>query len=980
MNAYDPSSAAPPHPGDDNVVRLLDQSYDPPAVPAEFADRVRQRMLAVAAVGRISNPSHDSVGRISNPSSTPRRPSIFPRRVAWVAAAAALLASIAAGFQFFSNHRDAGDGSSVRSRSHEDGPGALDRRTTARPRPVTPAVPVLLPGQSLATNAKERRRVQLPDGSALYLNENTAVRCDAERKITLKRGEVFVEVEPRPSSNTDATFVVQTPKRDVTALGTKFIVRADDAGTNVAVTQGKVKVSDFDGVLSAGQQLLADTTKISIAPRASFLLEWARDLMTVAEGVLVPAARFQGGALVVVDPNGQEATLTLRGFHLDVHIEDGYARTTIDQTYFNHLASRQEGTFYFPLPPDASLSRLAMYVDGNLMEGGMVERNEGRAIFESIVRRQKDPALLEWVDGNTFKMRVFPLEGCQEKRIVLSYTQKLNGLYGKAPYRFPGGHSLEEVGKWSFHARIKDGAATAWQCETHTLHATTDKNDLVLDAEARGVHLGRDVVLGLTDVNTGLSALDAAKFAEARHDNARYLQVRLRPDLHHDAKRERRDWLFVVETSAERDPLLARTQIEIVRKLLSQAEHTDTFTVVAASARPQFLTTELRPVTAENIAAAVAFLEKQKLIGALDLERALEAAAPLVKDKKNLHVVHIGCGLTSIGERRPEVLARRIPAGASYIGVAVGKKWNRTFMKLAAEKTGGYLTQINPDEQVAWKVFELYSTLNTPRLLGVKVADADGKLTFLCHSTAVAQGEELCAVARSTEADGPLPEKLIVTGTLGGKDYRRELKVEQIKKDADYLPRTWGRLEVERLIAQGAEQNKAALIALSKSLYVMTPFTSLIVLENDAMYAQYNVDRGRKDHWALYPCPDKIPVVYEPLPGMPGIPTVPAPQTGKTTAEQLIGTIASRQPITLLANPTDGDQKATKDAPIPVNPYGITPYSQYAPGTYYPYFNPYLAPYGRTYSGPTMNYYSMATSGSYSGSSGSGGGGISTLG
>ena len=54
----------------------------------------------------------------------------------------------------------------------------------------------------------------------------------------------------------------------------------------------------------------------------------------------------------------------------------------------------------------------------------------------------QDPALLEWVDGSTFKMRIFPLEARQEKRIVLSYTQQLPSLYGRGEYRFPAGHSL----------------------------------------------------------------------------------------------------------------------------------------------------------------------------------------------------------------------------------------------------------------------------------------------------------------------------------------------------------------------------------------------------------------------------------------------------------------------------------------------------------------------------------------------------------
>src|SRR6185437_8119053 len=90
------------------------------------------------------------------------------------------------------------------------------------------------------------------------------------------------------------------------------------------------------------------------------------------------------------------------------------------------------------------------------------------------------------------------------------------------------------------------------------------------------------------------------------------------------------------------------------------------------------------------------------------------------------------------------------------------------------------------------------------------------------------------------------------------------LDVESPRSDAVYLPRTWARLEIDHLLAEDAVKNKNAIIALSKAMYVMTPYTSLLVLENEAMYAQYKVDRGRKDHWAMYPCPARIPVIYEP--------------------------------------------------------------------------------------------------------------------
>ena len=194
------------------------------------------------------------------------------------------------------------------------------------------------------------------------------------------------------------------------------------------------------------------------SPRLSHVLDWTRDLIAANEPALVPASSYEGGALIAVDTNGQEANLSLRKYHVDVHLEDGFARTTIDQTYFNHHPWRLEGTFYFPLPPDASLSRLAMYVDGELNEGGMVEREYGRAVYQRIVNNQRDPALLEWVDGSTFKMRVFPLEGRQEKRLILSYTQRVPTLYGRAQYRFPAGHNLQTVRDWSFHAVVKHGA------------------------------------------------------------------------------------------------------------------------------------------------------------------------------------------------------------------------------------------------------------------------------------------------------------------------------------------------------------------------------------------------------------------------------------------------------------------------------------------------------------------------------------------
>jgi ferric-dicitrate binding protein FerR (iron transport regulator)/tetratricopeptide (TPR) repeat protein len=747
-------------------------------------------------------------------------------------------------------------------------PGYLDAVANglrARARPEAPPPVQLAVGDTVATKAGEKRRVTLPDGSFLYLNQNTTVQLPKDRHIKLTAGEVFLEAVP---AKTDAErFLVETPKKSVTALGTKFAVTANDAGTGVLVSQGKVEVSGLEQKLTTGQKLAPGEEKIAPAPRASAALEWTRDLMVAAESPLVPAGKHSGGSLVAVDPYGQEAKLQLVKYHIDVHIEDGFARTTIDQTYFNSENFRMEGTFYFPLPPDASLSRLAMYVEGDLMEGGMAERDHARNVYETIRYQNRDPALLEWVDGSVFKMRVFPLEARQEKRIVLSYTQKLPVLYGQASYRFPAGHTLAFVDQWSFKAVVKDGAHMSAAAPSHpSMKLVPQGQDLVMADEAKNVKIDRDVVLTLHDHQAQANA-ESFRWSRGELDGQQYLMVRYRPDLPTAPRRERRDWVFLFESSGARDPLLARAQVEVIRSLLAHAEHDDTFAVLSVGTRIRKWTDTPQPAIPENVSKAVTWLEARHLVGALNLDQAMSDATPLLQAGSNPHLVHVGSGIASFGEQRADELVKRIPAGTRYVGIGVGKRVSPAFMKVAAERTGGLFTQVNPDEPISWRGFEIASTLNAPRLLNVRVETPGlNGVRFLNFSNSLAHGEELAAVANVTHA---MPRSVTVRGILDGQAFERVVPVSDVADHAGYLPRTWAKLEIDRLLAEDSNANRKAVTELSKAMYVMTPFTSLLVLESEQMYKDFKVDRGRKDHWAMYPCPEKIPVVYIPDPNQP---------------------------------------------------------------------------------------------------------------
>ena len=704
-----------------------------------------------------------------------------------------------------------------------------------------------IPAETIATQSHERRVERLKDDSLLYLDENTRVTITSAREIKLEAGRAYVEVARQLSADGKRVpFTMHTPSGPVTALGTKFAVDLSSGKPEVLVTEGKVTAAGLAQPLLAGQWWRGNG--VEAAPQAVHGLGWTREMRMMLAPPPVPPSQDMGGALRSADGS---AVFTLRRCHVDVHVEDGMARTTIDQTYFNHLPSRQEGTFYFPLPADASISRLAMYVNGKLMEGGMAEREEARRTFETIKHKMQDPALLEWVDGSTFKMRVFPLEGREEKRIVISYVQKMDTLHGRSTLRVPLGHSLGKTGQWSFLTRIKEGRDAAWRSLHHDLKAEVEGSDLLLRTDKAADTMQRDVVLEIATPES-----TAPRLSSYEHEGARYVALRWTPDLPAALPPPSRHWLFLIETSADRDAVLAKTQREVLRGILNQASADDTFRIITASTR----TTELlptQPVTAANRDAALLKLAEQTNLGALDLGGAFAA---LKKDSDRTVIVHLGSATPILGETDNAKLLSQLPAGCQHASIGIGKRWNLPFARAAAAKTGGWFTRINPDESPGWRAFEFMSAMNAARLVDVKLDGADWRLM----SETIAHGGELCAVAK-LPMDAKLPQQVRVSGTIGGAPWLRDLKLDAAPAVAGWLPRAWAKLELDRLAAAGDEKHRAEIVALSKSSYVMSPFTSLLVLENDAMYEQYKIDRGRKDHWAMYPCPETILVVKEPL-------------------------------------------------------------------------------------------------------------------
>jgi len=141
--------------------------------------------------------------------------------------------------------------------------------------------------------------------------------------------------------------------------------------------------------------------------------------------------------IMVDDANHTSVPLGLNKLTIDIQVVGNIAVTTLDMTFFNNESRVLEGELYFPLAAGQTVSRFAMEVNGNLREGVVVEKEQGRVAFESTVRQKIDPGLLEWSKGNNFKARVFPIPANGEKRILVAYSQELTEMDGQLNYKMP---------------------------------------------------------------------------------------------------------------------------------------------------------------------------------------------------------------------------------------------------------------------------------------------------------------------------------------------------------------------------------------------------------------------------------------------------------------------------------------------------------------------------------------------------------------
>ena len=706
-------------------------------------------------------------------------------------------------------------------------------------------------GVTLTTGKGARALVRLSDGSALFLRGDSDVTL-RRTGVELAKGEVWLDA---PASERGG-LVHKLGDVSVSAADAGLSLRREGADVPVYVARGLAVVEAPGGrvEVNAGEQArIAGGGKPAVTP----VKLW--DGWTGGRGDHGPVtgAGSGSGRIYGVDrgaPAGTAArTLATRTQAVRAVIRDGLAETEVDQTFGNPGGREVEGWYWFTVPERAVVTSFAVETDGSLIEGEVTEKQEAVARYAQAIRAAHEPALLEWVDGRSYRARIFPVPASGSRRVVLRYLEMVGARGGKFEYVYPLRGSVGDpvtIGEFSLTVDVGDAALG---------QPLSTLADAVVEDGGRLVTMRRSGYTPRADFQLeGTIRAKGAPFRVARYsaggDLADYVMARYSPDVDWAALKEQPgDLVVVVDTSASADEA-GRAQktaaAEAVLRALSPADH---FALVALDTAPKVLYPKdgLAEASEKEISGAMERLAEHASGGATDLGALFDVALGRVYGKDQPAVVYIGDGLPTSGEIQGDKLAERLrralsTSRARFFTVAVGSDANHALLRELARAGGGQSFRIDDAAGSTGEVLRLASAVKTPTITDLTIDLGAGlDEPMLTASGKVSRGEEIVMLARTHHA---LPARAMVKGRLSGKDFATEYPIElDAGVGAALVPRLWAMEKIRRLLGEASdpEDHRGKVVELGLDYGLVTPFTSILALESEQAYAQQGIKRRR---------------------------------------------------------------------------------------------------------------------------------------
>jgi Ca-activated chloride channel family protein len=506
---------------------------------------------------------------------------------------------------------------------------------------------------------------------------------------------------------------------------------------------------------------------------------------------------------------------------VSVTVEGRVAKVVLTEWFINNGDGDAEGEYLYPLPGEASFSGFSIWQGEQELRGEMMDRDRARAIYEEIVRRRADPALIELAGHGLLRARVFPIEPGRKRKVELRYTQLLARSGDALHFRYAGGVRNGEMDRPPRDAQPdRDRLPKSAEKVRTEFRMVVEEADAFLDpfSPTHGLERERQdgrLVVELKEELAGeLSvflplARDVVGLTVATHrlpGEAGYVMFTLSP-APQDGPGELRDVTVVVDVSGSMSGEKIRQARAALITLLGTLSEGDRFRLLSFSNSVRAQSDGWQQADQANVREASAWVERLEADGGTNIDGVLREAFRVAPGEGQLPVViFLTDGLPTVGERDPERIAASaedVRGRARVFAFGVGHDVNTYLLDRLSAAARGSTDYVQPGESVERAMSLLTAKISHPVLTDLEIDGAPVRFReiYPVNLPDLFSGQELVLFARY---EGAGEGEITVTGRRAGGSERfaaGAIFPQRIETNS-YLPRLWASRKLGHLTRQ----------------------------------------------------------------------------------------------------------------------------------------------------------------------------------
>ncbi len=554
------------------------------------------------------------------------------------------------------------------------------------------------------------------------------------------------------------------------------------------------------------------------------------------------------------------------------NIRDQIAKVQISQVFQNTGSSTLEARLLFPMPEDAAISGLTLIVDGKELTGQLLKNTDARRIYESIVRRRRDPALLEYMGQGLFQTNVFPVPPLARRTVEMRYSQLLQKENGLIDLLLPIGtnkHSCKPIETLNVNIRIKSSKPIK------TVYSPTHEIDINRSDDRHAVcKLSLKNVVGPDDLRLfygskdGIVGMNVISYRPKKNEDGYFLLL-ASPEVKQLADSQvEKTVVFVVDRSGSMNGKKIEQTREAVNFLINQLQPRDSFNIVTYDTEVASFRQKLQKTDETTIQAALRFVDELFVGGGTNIDGALTAALNMPGESgRPSYVLFLTDGLPTVGERNELKIATNAKQANKYrarlFNFGVGFDVNSRLLDRLSRDHRGQSIYVRPNEDIEVHVSKLYRRIGLPLLTDLSVrfgfdnprpegADSGISRTYPQQLTDLFCGEQLVWVGRYRQ---PGHVKVTLSGSVANKRQSFNCPATLVKTSHNesngFVEKLWATRRIGAIIDELdlRGHNKELideLVRLSIRHGIITPYTSFLADENVRLTARDNVSRAEE--------------------------------------------------------------------------------------------------------------------------------------